>query len=582
MPCKIYNTLIFREIKTTLSVNNGTRTLTVARTGASFTIWQKGVPSTFSSDQSVVFPDTEGMHHFYFNNGVLTSTTTFTPDIIKDYVYVANLYWDATNNVAILGVCNERHEMYMDGATHAYLHLSRGSVFVSGLGLANFVPDDTGASATHAQFSLSSGVFFDEDITLSPSSIAVGASSVPILYLEGASALWRATTPNSYFVRTAGTGRAAYNQFTGGAWQQTEVGNGDYVLAHIFATNSGLYPFVCVQGQAEYTTLNNARNGADTEVNSLVLGDLPFQEFIPIGTVIFQTSNTYTNAVKSRVRTTAGGENYVDWRTQDLSAGTAPTDHGNLSGLQDDDHNTLYQRVSTVQSNTTGTVNVTTASVRNTLFLGDTSGGNITYAFDALAGFQDGTIFHFKKIASSSNTITLDFNGTETCDGNSTILLEVERDCISIMKTSSEWKIISAYWQVERGEYKTSTAGSYTSKGSAVKFDTAVRTMTIYSTSTGLLTANRTGTVKFTGFITTVMPAGTYNAIFLYKNGSTFRTLSTDPVLGGFCYNHFSGSVEVNKGDTIEFRIEHDRGSAISLYNDSTYNNLCFELHPNY
>jgi hypothetical protein len=54
--------------------------------------------------------------------------------------------------------------------------------------------------------------------------------------------------------------RAAYNQFTGGSWQQTEVSNNDFVLIHIWATNNieegnnigGL--LVVIQGENEYPT----------------------------------------------------------------------------------------------------------------------------------------------------------------------------------------------------------------------------------------------------------------------------------------------------------------------------------------
>jgi hypothetical protein len=35
-----------------------------------------------------------------------------------------------------------------------------------------------------------------------------------------------------------------------------------------------------------------------------------------VGTVIFQTSNIYTNAVKGRIRSTDAGDDYVDWRIQ--------------------------------------------------------------------------------------------------------------------------------------------------------------------------------------------------------------------------------------------------------------------------
>jgi hypothetical protein len=60
---------------------------------------------------------------------------------------------------------------------------------------------------------------------------------------------------------------------------------------------------------------------------------LPFKEFVAVGTVIFQTRNTYTNAVKSRIRTTEDGFAYVDWRYNDITpSGFTTNNHNDLSG----------------------------------------------------------------------------------------------------------------------------------------------------------------------------------------------------------------------------------------------------------
>ena len=90
-----------------------------------------------------------------------------------------------------------------------------------------------------------------------------------------------------------------------------------------------------------YATVSLARAGAETEINSLVFGNLPLEEIIPVATVIFQTSTSpsYDNAVKARTRTTDAGDNFVDWRQSSLKgAGGSITNHGGLAGLTDDDH----------------------------------------------------------------------------------------------------------------------------------------------------------------------------------------------------------------------------------------------------
>jgi hypothetical protein len=126
----------------------------------------------------------------------------------------------------------------------------------------------------------------------------------------------------------------AWNEFTGGVWQQTEVGNVKYVLSHIFATNDVRLPVIAIQGQAEYGSKADAQSGAVDEINTLVKTGLPFVEFIPVGTIIYQTATVYTNESKSRIVSTADAEDYVNWIGQDISPASAPDIHNNLSELQ--------------------------------------------------------------------------------------------------------------------------------------------------------------------------------------------------------------------------------------------------------
>jgi hypothetical protein len=106
-------------------------------------------------------------------------------------------------------------------------------------------------------------------------------------------------------VATTGTGRAAWNEWTGTTWKLTEVTSTDYVLVHYYAVGDIREPIIGIVGQAEYATANLAREGAETEINALAMGSMASltPEFKALGTVIWQTSNAYDNAVKSRVVT---------------------------------------------------------------------------------------------------------------------------------------------------------------------------------------------------------------------------------------------------------------------------------------
>jgi hypothetical protein len=114
------------------------------------------------------------------------------------------------------------------------------------------------------------------------------------------------------------------------------MSNTNFILVHFFGTNDVNNKVIGVVGTQQYNNITAARTGANGEIS--LLSDLPFTEFVPIGSVIFQ-SNNYSNAVKARVVLTDLGENYVDFRgTQVYTPAGEASDHGLLSGLVDDDH----------------------------------------------------------------------------------------------------------------------------------------------------------------------------------------------------------------------------------------------------
>lgn len=71
---------------------------------------------------------------------------------------------------------------------------------------------------------------------------------------------------------------------------------------------------------------------------------------------------------------------------------------------------------------------------------GDCSGGNITFALPTAVG-NDGKAYVFKKIDSTSNTVTLDPDGTETIDGELTLIIENQWDSFSIASNGANWYI---------------------------------------------------------------------------------------------------------------------------------------------
>ncbi len=324
----------------TLSFVDLTRTFSITPVGTSFDVYQKGKPYRFTSTQSIVIPNTEGLHYIYFNNGALASTQVFTIDIIKEYAFVATVQWDQSNQVHIM-LGEERHGLVMDGETHSYLHTSVGTRYLSGLSAGNFTIVGTGSSNADAELSISDGVVRDEDISISISDdpapslpfqqILDPIAEIPVYYRSGASGDWRKDTATTFPLKQ-GTARIKYNNPAGPWTTPDATSDGNYVAMWIFATNNQEAPIVAVLGQREDTTLNDAQ--ANNTYENLSFGVMPSAEMKVIYRLIFKTDSAYANTPKAAL---------VDVRDLRRAIDTAlgayaPSDHGLLTGLTDQDH----------------------------------------------------------------------------------------------------------------------------------------------------------------------------------------------------------------------------------------------------
>ncbi len=323
---------------------DGTRTFTIepASGESSFKYWVGGECFSNDSADTLQISDVEGIHVIYYDGDTLSeSVNPSSSDVsiaIKTMALISILYWDFSEQECIyLG--EERHGISMDGMTHSYLHFLDGCRYASGLGLNSILADESGDLDTHAQFGVDVGGVYDEDIYIHISAI-VSTVGLPIYYMVGSD--WKKHTKTGFSMRTiddTDATRLAYNQYTGGAWQLTEVTNNDLVLCHIFATTEVDNPMIAVIGQNIYTNKNSARAGALTEIHSLITNDLLFPEIRAIATVIFQTGDGKTNEVKAEIVSTDEGDDYIDWRSEVVSRTEISTsDHGVLTGLGDDDH----------------------------------------------------------------------------------------------------------------------------------------------------------------------------------------------------------------------------------------------------
>lgn len=315
-----------------LAFSQSTRELTITPTGSDFTFYSDQVEYTKSSAETLQIPDLEGVHVIYYDaSGTLVSTQDggLLETIITDHAIVAAVYWDAENSKTVIAA-PETHGSDMSGTTHLWAHESFGSQIVDtnedSFAFSNFSIDGDGTLDAHAQFAITGGSIRDEDILFvysdgSPQDLTPTAQ-VPVFWISGANGYFRREPATAFPVYNTGTGRVAWNEYTGALWQRTEATDGYYVLYHIFVTNDMTEPLISVMGQAEYQSLSEAQVGATTEINDINATQLKglLNEFIPLGTLIVQTSDSYTNSVKARFVSARDGSDYVDWRPQLVTA----------------------------------------------------------------------------------------------------------------------------------------------------------------------------------------------------------------------------------------------------------------------
>lgn len=303
--------------KSVLSWDNTTRTLTISPTGESFVFYANGKIFQ-SAGASVQIDDTEGTWFFYFDeNGDFVATQAFNINIIYSLAFTALVYWDADNKTIIGEVFDERHGAKLDGHAHGWLHSKFGTRHNSGAALNSLSSEQTGNLDSHAQFGIDAGIIYDEDIIFNIEAV-LSTVGVPIWYLEGSEPKLRSITNTGFSIATTGSGRMAYNQNVAGTWQLTEIANNDFGLCHIFCTSgpNTTGRVYAVMGQNDYGNALTARQGAKVEIKNLI-SVLPTEEKDFIATLIFQTSDGYGNAVKSRLRVNDLGEDWLDWRLYD-------------------------------------------------------------------------------------------------------------------------------------------------------------------------------------------------------------------------------------------------------------------------
>jgi len=392
--------------ESSIGFNAGTRTFTISPVSASFVVWCKGVKHTYTSAQTVVIPNTTGLHFIYFNaSGVLSTQMTYFT--WEEHAPTAYIYWNATTQQAVY-FGDERHGITLDWQTHEYLHRTRGAAIANGFGASGYTTTGTGATDADAQIDIGGGTFFDEDMQVDIVSTNTpvagtwqqdlsGPALIPVLYLSGSS--WVLDSPTNFPFKVV-SGVPQYNLYSGGTWSTAPVANNEYFVSWILATNNLTYPVIAIISQAPTNQLSGAEAMTFEGLN---LNGFPSVEFRPLYKVIYQYKTGFTNSIK------ASTISVYDLRSLQ-SAGVAAAlvqDHGNLSGLGDDDH-AQYLHVSEVRT--------PSSAVKNS-FLPSQTSNNGKYLT------TDGINPSWGDVPSGSLTFTGDVTGTGNTGSSTTLTL---------------------------------------------------------------------------------------------------------------------------------------------------------------
>jgi len=262
------------------------------------TWWIAGTKYTNSGRQTVIPDIVSGEHYFYMDATGLNYMLESAATIFRDYAVCAFAYGNATTGEKVI-FANERHGIKMDGDTHVWAHLTQGTQYISGFGISGLAV----GSSTYTQ--VDGGWIKDEDINILPGI----STNTPFWYMDGDA--WRGVADGLDLAYITNI-RPNYNEYTGATWKLTEIGLGKYTLVHIFATNDSEFPVVKVLGQNEFLNAADAKDAALIELKQLFLVGLPALEFVPLYSIILNSSGNLT--------LTGSGDLYVDWRQTDITA----------------------------------------------------------------------------------------------------------------------------------------------------------------------------------------------------------------------------------------------------------------------
>ena len=244
-----------------------TRTVTLTGT---VNAYYRGIPnSTIVTDYTSPAHDTDTTKVYLLNyNGSTIAWTDVAMIDVDDYydrLLVALAFYNSTDGNWVYQ--RECHGL-MQWETHREFHDTIGTYRESGGTLADYTLAST--TATDRRPSISATQIFDEDLETENPALPVGTYTQ--FYLSGADGTTNLITTGTDIVPLS-TNQPYWNEFTGGAWQQTLITNGDYMNIWVLALPMGAdidsqkLRYLWVQGQAQFDNTTQADSETPNDVN---------------------------------------------------------------------------------------------------------------------------------------------------------------------------------------------------------------------------------------------------------------------------------------------------------------------------
>jgi len=325
----------------------------------------------------MVVPTTEGFHVFYLEkNDIITTTYNSSEPYNSSKIRFAALYYSTIEGRVNIWF-DVASMLSMPWGTIQRLAQVEGAEYNrQDFIFKNFVDNGDGSDNAHAQFGLNEGTIYHKDTfhevvhSTTPTEhfeqdIDVDAK-IPIYYKVGVG-LWRKKDATDFpFVENLG-GRMYFNENVAGTWQLTEAANNSFVAVYYYATLNPDEPIVGVLGSINGSSPSNSISQSDK-----YLSGFPNATFAFLKTIVFNTSDQFTNDVKARIFAITEGLDTLNSDRYVISA-----EYGGNAG------NNRWLEISNSESSNNQPVYVPEDSIIRTVTLQSTSniGNNKSIAF---------------------------------------------------------------------------------------------------------------------------------------------------------------------------------------------------------